>query len=98
MMFTIERHLTAIAIALMGVGMVLFGQSASAAVWTWNSSTSGSPVDGGGAWNTTSANWWNGTTDTMWTTGSNAAFFGAAAGSTAYSIDIGSGSISTGGV
>jgi fibronectin-binding autotransporter adhesin len=46
---------------------------AAAAALTWNTNTSGPPVDGGGTWGSGS-NWWNSTTDTAWTSGGTAVF------------------------
>jgi autotransporter-associated beta strand protein len=75
-------------------------QLASAAVWTWNSSASGQPVDGNGTWTLTGSNWWNTTTDTTWVQGSaNTAQFGVGAvNSTSFTVGLGGGSLSTGGV
>lgn len=56
---------------------------ARAAVLTWNANTgASSPQDGGGTWNVSGSNWWNGGSNTLWpNTGSDTAVFGAANGS-----------------
>jgi autotransporter-associated beta strand protein len=94
-------NLTIVALVL---GLLLLGQSASAAVWTWSSSTSGpSPSDGSGTWNTSSANWWSSSSSssgTTWVNGStNTALFGVGnPASNPYTVSLGGGSLSTGGV
>jgi fibronectin-binding autotransporter adhesin len=41
--------------------------TASAATYTWNATQSGSgPSDGSGTWNTTTTNWWNGSSNIAW--------------------------------
>jgi fibronectin-binding autotransporter adhesin len=68
-------------IFVLGFVHTLLGQSATAASVTWNTNSTGSPVDGGGTWNTTSANWWNASTDAVWpNTTSYTAVFGASSG------------------
>ena len=68
--------------------VVCFEPQVSAATLTWNSNTTGSPVDGSGTWGANS-NWWNGAADTVWSnSAANTAQFGAAAGSTAYTVTL----------
>ncbi|RYD70292.1 MAG: hypothetical protein EOP84_26960, partial [Verrucomicrobiaceae bacterium] len=53
--------------------------SASAVDLTWdaNAATAPNPFDGGGTWNTTGLNWWNGSADVAWTNSTaNIAIFG----------------------
>ncbi|MGO9109516.1 MAG: hypothetical protein ACLP9L_09800 [Thermoguttaceae bacterium] len=46
-----------------------------AAVYYWDPNrTSGTNLGGEGTWNTSAANWWNGSTDTDWANGSDACF------------------------
>ena len=46
-----------------------------AAVYYWDPNyTSGSTGGGNGTWNTTNANWWNGSTDVTWANGNDACF------------------------
>jgi len=56
----------------------------------WNTNTSGTPVDGSGTWNTSTAHWYNGTNDVDWTNG-DAAIFGYATvtGAGSYSVTTG---------
>ena len=74
-----------------------------AATYTWDSSgtaTAGNLViDGSGTWSTTSANWWNTTTDQAWSSspGTDTAVFGATAGSNPYTVNV-SGAISAGAI
>ncbi len=58
-------------------------RSASAAALTWDpsGSLSGS-FGGGGSWNTSTKNWWNGTTTAAWSSGSDAWFTGPNAAGT----------------
>src|SRR5262249_32221427 len=58
--------------------LILCGQVAAAATYTWNANTSGTPVDGSGTWSTSNANWWN-SSDVNWINGS-AAVIGAGNG------------------
>jgi fibronectin-binding autotransporter adhesin len=65
------------AIVALGLALALLGQSASAAVYTWDAGISGGTSDGGGNWATTAANWWNGASNVDWTaTGVDTAVFG----------------------
>ncbi len=81
-----------------GIGM-LFGCTAQAASLTWDASTGTSgPQDGGGAWDTTSSSWWNGTADIKWTAGSaNTAVFGSGSG-TAGTVTVAAGGVTAGGI
>ena len=77
--------------AIVALGSILFGQTASAAVYTWDASGAGTTFDGSGAWSTSSAYWWSGSSDSAWTTsGTDSAVFGAAAGSNPYTVTLGS--------
>ena len=86
--------------AMLALGLAIFAQSAPAAVWTWNSAASGQPVDGSGTWTLTGSNWWNTTTNTTWVNGStNTAQFGVGAvAASAFTVGLGGGSLSTGGI
>jgi fibronectin-binding autotransporter adhesin len=55
-------------------------RSASAAAYTWNPAGSTSTFGGGGTWDPSSSNWWNGTTTAVWSSGNDAWFTGPAAG------------------
>ena len=63
---------------------------------TWNTNTTGTPVDGTGTWNTTTTHWYNSSTDVAWPSGGTAQF-GAAAGTTAFAVTV-SGSPAIGGL
>jgi len=70
---------------------MLWNTGAHAATYTWNTNSSGSPVDGGGAWNATGGtNWLNGSTyGAFGNTTSDTAVFGVANGA-AGTITVGS--------
>ena len=95
-MFTnMVQRLTIVAL---GFGLLFLGQSASAATFTWNSNTSGSPVDGSGQWNTitSNTNWWNGTADVKWPGFSPVVFGVGAPASNPYTVDLGGSLLSSG--
>ena len=76
------------AAAILAFTVLLIPASASAAAWTWNSAGSGSPVDGGGTWNSSGTNtvWWDGATNRAWVN-TNLAYFGN--GGTAGTVTLG---------
>jgi fibronectin-binding autotransporter adhesin len=65
-----------------GIALLTGAMAARAQTLTWDADTATSgPQDGSGTWNNTGANWWNGTTDIVWSSAiPNAAIFGATNG------------------
>src|SRR5689334_6724076 len=55
------RKKSALAAAVLASGVVI-----RAATVTWDNDGAGAPAGGSGVWNTTSANWWNGTSYVAW--------------------------------
>jgi autotransporter-associated beta strand protein len=73
---------------------------APAASLTWNSTGSGSPTDGSGAWNVANTNWYNGTLDVTWGTSAtnpDVAVFGAGSG-TAGTVAVRAAGVAAGGI
>ena len=83
--------------AILFVAAILIASVTSAANFTWDSSGANpaAPVDGSGTWNTTTADWSNGTTDTAWSSG-NTAVIGD--GDTAGTITLAATLIQVGGI
>jgi autotransporter-associated beta strand protein len=95
-MFT-KRLGTSVAIIGLSVSLIAVSKTTPAAVLTWTSAASGSAVDGSGNWGTAST-WWNSAGNVAWQSGNNdIAVFGAAAGSSAYTVTL-SGSQTIGGL
>jgi fibronectin-binding autotransporter adhesin len=95
MINTATRLQTAVAIAGLSISAMAATQSTSAAVLTWTSANNGPAVDGSGTWGTAST-WWNNSSNVAWqSAGSDTALFGAAGGSSAFTVTI-SGSQSVG--
>jgi fibronectin-binding autotransporter adhesin len=93
-----HRSLRRIGIASLALALAILGQASQANTYTWNKNTSGTPADGGGTWNTTSANWWSGSTDQAWNNGDDTAQFGVGSpGTTPYTVTLGTG-ITAGGL
>ena len=65
--------------AVLLVGACLWASSAQAATLTWDGTGSGGTGDGAGVWDTASK-WWNLSSDTTWTSGSDAVFGHGGAG------------------
>ena len=93
-----HRRLVSMAfvVACAAMALAATGNRAMAQALTWNTNTTGTPVDGTGPWNTTSTHWYNGSTDVDWPSGGTAQF-GAAAGTTAFTVTV-SGSPTIGGL
>jgi autotransporter-associated beta strand protein len=66
-----------------------------AATVTWD--PNGNLTDGGGTWDTSSTNWWNGSNDTSWTSGNTALFGFGAGGASPYNVNV-SGVMTVGGI
>jgi autotransporter-associated beta strand protein len=62
---------------------------------TWNKNGTGSVTDGAGTWNTTSTNWYNGTTNVVWNSADSALFGSGGAGGT---VALASGGITAAGL
>ena len=60
--------------ALLCLIVVSLTVQANAATLTWdsNAATAPNPYDGGGTWNVTGLNWWNGTANVAWSNTTNA--------------------------
>ena len=70
------RHLVAVAVAAVGVGAR--GSHAAVLGFDSDANAANGATDGGGAWDTTTANWFNGSTDVVWpNTAADTAVFGA---------------------
>lgn len=84
---------TTVAITVSGklkaVGTVLVRLNPTGTL-TWNANATGSPADGGGNWNTTTTNWWLGTSNLAWGNEYNdTAQFGFGSGhANAYSVTL----------
>ena len=61
-----NRRILACSIAVVAA-IQLPGTHAATLTWDSNAATAPNPFDGGGVWNTTGLNWWNGTTNILWT-------------------------------
>ena len=65
------------------------GQSAQAATYTWDNSGNGTAFDGGSSsWSLTGSNWWNGSSDLLWSNSTDTAAFGGSAGTTPYTVNV----------
>lgn len=72
------------------VSLLLLGSAASYAAnitWDVNSSTAGAQ-DGSGTWDTTTTNWYNGSTNVAFTSGDSVTFGGAVSGASAYTVTL----------
>jgi len=78
---SVARHSAVRAAWTFALALALLAPTAFAATtWDANTGTTGAQ-DGGGTWDTTTANWWNGTADVVWpNTTSTTATIGAASG------------------
>ena len=79
--------------AIVGIGSVLLlglaTRTARAATLTWD--PNGNQSDGSGTWATTTANWWNLSTDVVWTNGNTAVFGVGASASNPYTVTVNGG-------
>src|SRR4051794_35704955 len=85
---------SALARAVLAGAVLGMASSAHAATLTWDNDGIGTPAGGSGVWNTSSANWWNGTTYTLWSNATpDNAVFPSSAGTVTLGTSIVAGSI-----